>query len=132
MTSNRTPSRGLNEADALDREIGVRLRRLRTDRGLTQTELGQIVGVSFRQIHKYECGTNRISTSAVVRLARALNVSPGALFGEAGASAPKLDRTLLAEDGAHSLLEAVSQIGSPDDRRIVLDLARELAARTDD
>ena len=117
------------QADELDREIGARLRRARTERGLTLADLGRIVGVSFRQIHKYECGTNRISASALMLLERALNVSPGALFGDESAKTGNVDRSLLSADGARSLLQAVNQI-SPQDRRKVLDLARELATPT--
>lgn len=129
MSSGHAAPLGLNEADALDREIGARLRRARTERGLTQADLGRIVGVSFRQIHKYECGANRISASALILLERALDVSPGALFGDETARAATIDRSLLSADGARSLLQAVNQI-SPQDRRKVLDLARELAAPT--
>ncbi len=40
---------------------------------MTQTELGEVVGVSFQQIQKYENGTNRISGSRLWQIAEALN-----------------------------------------------------------
>lgn len=115
-----------SEAEALDRDIGARLRHARTVRGLTQADLGQVIGVSFQQIQKYESGTNRISVSALILLARALEVSPGELLGEGRASVGPADWTLLLEDGAHALLQTVGQM-PPQGRRTVLHLARALA-----
>lgn len=118
---------GIIDADALDREIGARLRHVRKVRGHSQTDLGVAIGVSFQQIQKYERGTNRISTSALILLARALDVSPSALLGDEGPSTPEVDWELLSEEGAHELMQAVSRIRSPQSRRIVLELARDLA-----
>jgi transcriptional regulator with XRE-family HTH domain len=129
MAGDIDPSRQ-SEMDALDREIGARLRHVRNLRGLTQTDLGKVVDVSFQQIQKYERGTNRISTSALILLARALEVSPGELLVQETSSAPQIDWDLLSEDGAHTFLQVVNQISSAQDRRIIILLARELAART--
>ena len=38
----------------------------RKERGLTQTQLGESLNVSFQQVQKYERGTNRISSSALI------------------------------------------------------------------
>ena len=129
MISASAPSPD-TQANELDREIGARLRHIRNVRGLTQEDLGKVVGVSFQQIQKYERGTNRISSSTLVLLARALDVSPGELLGE-GERAPAIDWELLSEDG-HMFLQAVSQIGDPQKRRVVLELARQLADREGD
>lgn len=116
---------GSIDIDALDREIGARIRHVRMMRGLTQKDLGEALGVSFQQIQKYERGMNRVSTSALILLARALDVSPDALIRD-DAPAPNLEWALLSEDGAHELLKLVSQINSPERRRVVLDVARAL------
>jgi DNA-binding XRE family transcriptional regulator len=47
-----------------NRKIGQRLRELRVLNGLTQTELGQKVGVSYQQVQKYE-----LEADAVRRIA---------------------------------------------------------------
>jgi len=44
------------------------------ERGLTQTEFGALLGLSFYQIHKYETGTNRMSCSMMVMVCRALEL----------------------------------------------------------
>jgi transcriptional regulator with XRE-family HTH domain len=63
-------------ADFIDRHIGGRLRRRRRLVDLTQAELGQRVGLSFQQIQKYECGTQRLSVSTLCRIAWVLGVEP--------------------------------------------------------
>ena len=117
----------ISEADRLDVEIGGRLRQARKARGLSQTQLGESIGVTFQQIQKYERGTNRISSSALILLARALQISPLELMGETIEGRKEMDWDLLAAEGAAQLLRTYRDIASPKLRRIVLDLARELA-----
>ena len=50
-----------------DIALGRRLKSLRVRRGLSQTELGTLLGVSFQQIQKYENATNRIRVSQLWR-----------------------------------------------------------------
>ncbi len=58
----------------VDVHVGARLRVRRTLLGMTQTKLGDQLGVSFQQMQKYEKGTNRISSSRLYDLARVLDV----------------------------------------------------------
>jgi transcriptional regulator with XRE-family HTH domain len=58
-----------------NRKIGQRLRELRVLNGLTQTELGQKVGVSYQQVQKYERGTNNMTTWKLTRFAESLGVT---------------------------------------------------------
>jgi transcriptional regulator with XRE-family HTH domain len=53
--------------------LGARIRRFREQAGLSQTELGDKLGVSYQQIQKYERGANRVSVETLVRLGRILN-----------------------------------------------------------
>ncbi|HYC99268.1 helix-turn-helix transcriptional regulator [Brevundimonas sp.] len=64
--------RAIDVTDPVDRFVGERLRTARLQRGMSQTELGQAMNLSFQQIQKYERGANRISASMLVRAARAL------------------------------------------------------------
>lgn len=61
------------KANSIDAEIGLRLRRIRLDRKLSQEELGEKIGVSYQQIQKYETGANRVSAGNLWLLARCLN-----------------------------------------------------------
>ena len=71
-------------AIAEDVAIGVKPRALRRDRGLSQGDLGRVVGVTFQQLQKYEKGVNRISAGRLARIAVALGV-PVTAFYEAAA-----------------------------------------------
>ncbi len=41
---------------------------------MTQTKLGDALGLTFQQVQKYERGTNRVSSSRLFDLARVLDV----------------------------------------------------------
>jgi transcriptional regulator with XRE-family HTH domain len=49
--------------------------------GLSQTELGAALGVTFQQIQKYERGTNAVASTRIPDLCRALEITPNDLFG---------------------------------------------------
>ncbi len=54
--------------------VGARLRVRRTLLGMTQTKLGDALGVTFQQMQQYERGTSRISASRLFDLSRVLDV----------------------------------------------------------
>ena len=56
--------------------LGVRIKKLRRLRGLTQEELAELVGVSVRSLSHIECGESFPSKS-LYKLATALDVSIG-------------------------------------------------------
>jgi len=64
----------------IDASVGAQVRSLRRQRGLTQTQLGDVLGLTFQQIQKYERGTNRISASRLAMLAEALKVPVSVFF----------------------------------------------------
>ncbi|HZZ70351.1 MAG TPA: helix-turn-helix transcriptional regulator [Phenylobacterium sp.] len=55
--------------------IGKRLRSRRKTLGLTQSDVGAMTGMRFRQIHKYESGENKTSAAVLWKLACALDVN---------------------------------------------------------
>ncbi len=54
--------------------IAERLRVKRTELGVSQQALAALVGVTFQQVQKYEKGSNRVSASRLLEIARALDV----------------------------------------------------------
>jgi|SRR5690606_7715215 len=60
--------------DELDAEIGRRLREARIVRGMSQTELGEALGITFQQIQKYEKGLNRIGSGRLFKISRILRL----------------------------------------------------------
>ncbi len=76
----------------VDVHVGARLRVRRTLLGMSQTMLGEAIGLTFQQIQKYEKGTNRISASRLYDLSRVLDVPIAYFFddmsSEVAASSP--------------------------------------------
>jgi transcriptional regulator with XRE-family HTH domain len=92
--------------DDTDLHVGKRLRRRRRLLGMTQQDLAVMVGVRFQQIQKYECGANRVTSSRLYDLSKALNVSVQYFFdgietvemtGLAANDAERLDGDILSQ-----------------------------------
>ncbi len=58
----------------VDVHVVGRLRIRRTLLGLSQTALGEALGLTFQQVQKYERGANRMGSSRLYDLARVLDV----------------------------------------------------------
>lgn len=69
--------------DPTDIHVGTQIRRFRLQKGMSQTELATMLGVSFQQLQKYEKGSNRASASTLQRIANALKM-PVADFFDGG------------------------------------------------
>ncbi len=61
---------GTGIPNPVDVHVGARLRQHRTLLGMTQTDLGDALGLTFQQVQKYERGANRISASRLADVAR--------------------------------------------------------------
>lgn len=73
----------------LDVRIGERIRARREVMRLTQTDVGNVLGISFQQFQKYEQGKNRISAANLQRVADLLGVAVASFYDEPGpAKAP--------------------------------------------
>jgi transcriptional regulator with XRE-family HTH domain len=75
-------ARGKRGPGPADIRFGDRLRARRMTVGMTQTELGAALDVTFQQIRKYERGINRVSASTLEKLAAALRVPITYFFGD--------------------------------------------------
>ena len=60
---------------------GDRLGLIREQRGYTQAELAEMIGVGTQQIYRYENGKTEPDGDIVAKLARALNVTTDYLLG---------------------------------------------------
>ncbi|MBO7763064.1 MAG: helix-turn-helix transcriptional regulator [Clostridia bacterium] len=60
----------------------TRLRSLREDRDLNQTQVAKMLGMSQTGYSKYETGENDIPTAVLIKLARFYNTSIDYLLGE--------------------------------------------------
>jgi transcriptional regulator with XRE-family HTH domain len=66
-------------ARPVDKHVGSQVRMRRLMLAMSQTTLGEAVGVSFQQVQKYENGMNRIGASRLMQIAQILQV-PAAFF----------------------------------------------------
>ncbi len=73
-------------AQKIDRHIGARIRHRRSELGLTQGDLGDVIGLSYQQIQKYETATSRCSAGKLYELAVALGVEVSYFFDQADIS----------------------------------------------
>jgi transcriptional regulator with XRE-family HTH domain len=64
----------------VDKHIGARMRESRLALGMTQESLGELVGVTFQQVQKYEKGANRVSAARLFEICKALNVTLASMF----------------------------------------------------
>ena len=121
---------GNSGPNSIDIEVGLRLRMLRKERGMSQNQLGNAIGVSFLQVRRYELGVYRLSVSMLVRSARVLGVAPAALLPQEDDPAPttpavlKLFSTL---KGAAELVENFNRVKSVRGRKALIQLLETLA-----
>ncbi len=64
----------------VDDHVGKRVRERRREIGMSQTKLGNALGIAFQQIQKYEVGTNRVAAGRLWDIAKALEVDVGYFF----------------------------------------------------
>ncbi|MGI3901554.1 MAG: helix-turn-helix domain-containing protein [Janthinobacterium lividum] len=109
----------------LEIAFGLRIRTARTSAGMSQTDLGVAIGVSFQQVQKYEKGTDRIAASTLQTIAVALGVHPGSFFDDVSMPIGNIPDIKAAMKAA----EVIQQIRGPRVRRHLLTLAQTLAGR---
>src|ERR1700719_3608318 len=118
--------------DPVDIEVGQRIKIQRLAAGLSQTKLGENVGVTFQQVQKYEKGANRVGIGRLTRIARVLNVSVNSFFegqdtidrvAQTGAESPL---SLLTQPLAFRLLQAYSTLADGEMRRSIVELVERL------
>ena len=62
--------------------VGRAIKEQREKMGMSQGKLGEMVGLSYQQIQKYENGASAISVITLIRIAGALKIHPIILFRE--------------------------------------------------
>ena len=112
----------------VDVHVGSRVRLRRTLSGLSQTQLGEKLELSFQQIQKYERGFNRISASRLYQISRILGVPVSFFFddldGEAAARSP--DDILLKRE-ILEFVRAYYRISDSTVRRRLFEITKAMA-----
>src|ERR687894_131731 len=127
----------------VDIRVGARLRLRRNMLGLSQEKLGELIGLTFQQVQKYERGANRIGASRLHELSRVLDVPVSFFFddtdpvrapamgGFAEPPAEVFESDPLRKRETIELVQAYFSIEDPAVRRRLLDLAKALAEESD-
>lgn len=130
----------------IDTHVGKRLRLRRTLLGMSQERLGDLLGLTFQQVQKYERGVNRIGSSRLFELGQILDVpvsfffddlpegdgplplgAPGLAEERAGFDHEEVDRLPLDKRETLELVRAYYRIGDPSVRKRLFELAKALA-----
>jgi transcriptional regulator with XRE-family HTH domain len=78
--------------------LGERVRRIRLDRGMTQEEVAERCGLSYKFVGEVERGTANPSLETLDKLATALGVELGHLFGPQLLYTTRASETLVVRD----------------------------------
>jgi transcriptional regulator with XRE-family HTH domain len=130
--------------NATDKHVGSRVRMRRMMLEMSQTELGNDIGLTFQQVQKYEKGTNRIGAGRLHEISRILQVpisfffegSPREPGAHAGASSdgpplPTYVTDFLATSDGLALTKAFMQIKDANLRRRIVSLVQEITGGTE-
>ena len=66
----------MEDVDAKTETFGQRLKRVRTEKGISQLKLSKLANIHNTHISRYEKGTARPNADTLMRLANALDVAP--------------------------------------------------------
>jgi transcriptional regulator with XRE-family HTH domain len=124
------------QPNPIDAQVGNRVRLRRMLIGMSQERLGELLGLTFQQVQKYEKGVNRIGAGRLFEVSRILGVSIEYFyegvnsqlaggFTEGGSSPPVMEFVSSGEGLQLSL--AFMKIKDPKLRKRVLDLVKQMA-----
>jgi transcriptional regulator with XRE-family HTH domain len=139
-----------SKPNPIDVHVGKRLRLRRTLLGMSQERLGELLGLTFQQVQKYERGVNRIGSSRLFELGQILDVPISFFFDDlpetvtgaggtiGGYATPGLAEERVAFDHEDDslpldkretleLVRAYYRIGDPAVRKRLFELAKALA-----
>jgi transcriptional regulator with XRE-family HTH domain len=116
------------DTKGIDASVGQQLKVRRKELKLSQTQLGDMLGITYQQIQKYESGANKVSPGRLVHLSKTLGVPLPYFFENVEGAVDMTDikphissRFVLLNPEKSKLLDVYD--GLPDDlRKKVFDL----------
>lgn len=142
LAKSEQDEKNTRRPNPIDIHVGGRVRMRRMLLGMSQEKLGELLGLTFQQIQKYEKGTNRIGASRLFELSRILAVPVQYFYDEApnvdgsGVQSGFADKNASGTEyvvdfvGSREGIElnrAFLRISNPKVRRSIVDLVRSLA-----
>lgn len=127
------------QASPIDVQVGMRVRTRRMLVGMSQEKLGELLGLTFQQVQKYEKGVNRIGAGRLFEISHILGMqiqdffeglsallpNSGEGFAEPPATPPVMD--LLSNPEGMQLAVSFVKIKDPKARKRILDLVKGTA-----
>lgn len=121
----------------VDRHVGNRVRMRRLLVAMSQEKLGELLGITFQQVQKYEKGSNRVSASRLYQISRVLGVPVQYFFDELkdvdgpsgfaeSEGADAIAGALQSPDGVQ-IARIFSATTDPDKRKLILNAVKLLA-----
>jgi transcriptional regulator with XRE-family HTH domain len=124
------------KANPVDAHVGYRVRVRRMLIGMSQERLGELLGLTFQQVQKYERGINRIGAGRLFEVAEILGVPISFFYegvdgvqaaGGAGGGQPSAVMDFLSSSEGIQLSTAFMSIKDVKVRRRILDLVRTIS-----
>ena len=138
--------RGTGKPSPVDVHVGARVRIRRTLLGLSQTKLGDALGLTFQWVQKYERGTNRMGPSRLYDLAQVLDVpiqyffddmptataaSSPTLGGGRAKKPPSYEPDPMAKRETLELVRVYYKITNPQVRKRLFEMIKALGAASE-
>ncbi len=131
MSENKLPN-------TIDKHVGRRVRWRRRELNFSQEKLGELLGLTFQQIQKYEKGVNRISAGRLFEMSRVLDTTISYFFMGVEEMDEAMNRTFAESDkdqaltglidaDAVDLVVAFQSIPDPKLRQSILTMVRNSA-----
>ncbi len=123
----------------IDVHVGHRIHQRRTLLGMSQTALGEALGITFQQVRNYERGVHRISASKLWKLTQVLDVPVSYFYDDMPADqagpAPSgngQDPDVLLKRETLEFVRAYYRITDQNARKRVYELVKALAKMGED
>lgn len=122
------------DINPIDIQVGNRVRIRRMLIGMSQERLGDLLGLTFQQVQKYEKGLNRVGAGRLFEVSRILNVPIDFFYegvrtkldpGELESLTPVME--FISSGEGRQLSLAFMKIKDTKVRKRVLDLVKSLA-----
>ena len=134
------------QPSSIDAHVGSRVRLRRMLIGMSQEKLGELLGLTFQQVQKYEKGANRIGASRLYDIATILNVPVQYFFedlpqpqavGANGRGMSEPDREPFVMDFVSSseglqLIRSCTKVNDPKVRKRILELVKSLGGEEEE
>src|SRR5260370_13117662 len=140
MENSRSQAVPKKQANPIDAQVGNRVRLRRMLVGMSQEKLGEMLGLTFQQVQKYEKGVNRIGAGRLYHVGQILGVPVSYFYEDVMEQGPAnspvaIDRAtpsaveFLSSSEGMQLTLAFMRIREPKVRRRVLRLLQTPSPR---